>query len=108
MGSNRKSQDGSIKRIGDFKGLKTVESVEPILAEVTPESKISLVAVRSIYPAHLKYRGAVSGQGYEWMKAGDIASVRQEDVQSLLDKRIGGTGCCGAYRPDGTRLFELV
>ena len=99
MGSNRKSQDGSIKRV--------VKTAEPILAEVPSESKIKSVTVISLFPARLEYIGAISGQAYTWAKAGDTVSVDLRDVPDLLSKRIGERACCGASG-NGNKLFEVI
>lgn len=67
----------------------------------------STVLVQSLFPAHLKYVGAVSGKAYEWLKAGDVVSVDGADVADLLSKRIGAKGCCGD-NPDGNKVFALL
>jgi hypothetical protein len=64
---------------------------------------ISTVALQSLYPAHLKYIG-LSGQEYEWLKAGDVVHVLEEDAPTLLTKRHKFRGCCGV-QSDGNILF---
>jgi hypothetical protein len=85
--------------------------VNPIVAGISQESTIikktvETVAVRSIFPAHLKYIG-LSGQAYEWKEAGAVVAVHPDDVPHLLEKRIGERACCGASG-NGNRVFELV
>ena len=63
-----------------------------------------MVAIQSQFSAHLKYRG-LSGKEYEWLRAGDIAYVYEEDVAYLLTKRIGRRSCCGVVS-EGNFLFQ--
>ena len=67
---------------------------------------IKELGVQSLYDAHLKYTGAVSGKEYEWSRAGATVMVLAEDVSVLLEKRIGSRSCCGA-RQGGNKIFEL-
>lgn len=73
----------------------------------TPKTNYnSTVLIQSLYPAHLKYVGIVSGKVYEWPKSGDIVSVDSADVADLLSKRIGARGCCG--NSDGNVVFQQL
>lgn len=63
------------------------------------------VSVQSMVEARLVYTGRVSGQRYEWLRAGAIISVAAEDVSDLLSKRLGGKSCCGQ---GGNQVFQLV
>lgn len=76
-------------------------------AETPQETKINRVAIRASFPSRLKYSGAVSGEEYEWTGAGDIVMVLEEDVPTLLEKRIGERGCCGAVQ-QSNKVFEMV
>lgn len=70
-----------------------------------PQTGRIKVAIQSLFPAHLKYIGT-SGQEYEWQKAGDIVNVFEEDVPTLLSKRIGRNSCCGV-RSEGNFPFQI-
>jgi hypothetical protein len=80
----------------------------PVVDKNSQELTINEIAVRSVYPSRLKYSGAVSGKEYFWEDSGAIVMVLSEDVPSLLSKRIGNRGCCGAVNEDGNRVFELA
>jgi len=62
--------------------------------------------IQSQIDSRLLYTGKVSGQNYEWDKAGNIQDVQEEDVEELLAKRIGVRSCCGAGA--GNKVFELI
>jgi hypothetical protein len=72
-----------------------------------PKSSYNNTLIQSLFPAHLKYQGAISGKLYEWPKAGDIVAVDEADVADLLSKRIGSQGCCG-FNPQGNQVFALL
>lgn len=83
----------------------SLSSIKEAVAQNPQETTIiKTVALQSLFPAHLKYRG-LSGQEYEWQKAGDIVTVNAEDAPELLSKRIGNRGCCGV-QSDGNILFQ--
>lgn len=71
-----------------------------------PKSTIKYRNVQSLIDSHFIYSGRISGQRYEWVRAGAIVSVEESDVPYLLEKRLGGSLCCG--NRDGNRIFELV
>lgn len=79
--------------------------VPPVAQSSKPD--YNSVVIQSIFPAHLKYRGLVTGKLYEWAKAGDMVSVDSADVTDLLSKRVGAKGCCGG-NPDGNKVFQLL
>lgn len=81
----------------------------PVVAEKPQESTIvnRQVSIRSIFPAHLKYAGHISGKAYEWREAGAVVAVDSDDVPYLLERRIGERACCGASG-NGNRLFEIA
>lgn len=62
--------------------------------------------VRSLLDAHILYDGAITGEHYEWSRAGSVVSVDERDVPELLSKRLGSQGCCGTN--DSNRVFELI
>lgn len=82
-------------------------SVKSGVEELPKQDTIEVVAVVSVYPSRLKYRGSVSGKAYEWSDAGAVVMVDRRDVSYLLEKRIGNRGCCGANQ-NGNKLFELL
>lgn len=81
--------------------------VNPVVAETPAEITINETAVRSLYPSRLVYVGTASGKRYEWRDAGDTVMVLNEDVPTLLEKRIGNGGCCGAVNRNGNKVFEI-
>lgn len=62
--------------------------------------------VQSLVEARIIYTGNITGNVYEWPKAGFIVPVDSRDVPELLSKRIGSRGCCGSQ--DGNKIFELI
>jgi len=78
---------------------------ETEVVKTTPDSKIKLVRIQSLIEAHVYYAGQVSGQLYEWNKAGAIVDVDESDVPELLAKRSGKKPCCGGER---TKIFQLA
>lgn len=66
------------------------------------------IQLRSVYDAHLKITGPVTGEIYEWVRAGSVVSVNELDAPEMLTKRIGGRSCCGGSNQEGNALFELV
>jgi len=67
----------------------------------------NVTSIQSLFPAHLKYVGAVSGKVYEWERAGNIVSVDNDDVPALLAKRVGAKGCCGGNR-GGNKVLAVI
>jgi hypothetical protein len=78
--------------------------MKAIVADNLQPTKISTVALQSLYPAHLKYIG-LSGQEYQWEKAGDVVHVLEEDAPALLSKKHIHRGCCGVYS-EGNLLLQ--
>ena len=76
-----------------------------VLVRITPEVTINKVKVQSLIDAHLYYTGQVSGQLYEWNKAGAIVEVDEKDVPELLQKRLGKKTCCGS---GDNKVFQLA
>lgn len=48
-----------------------------------------------------------SGKRYVWERSGDILEVEMEDLELLLNKRLGDKACCGG-NSDGMKLFVRV
>jgi len=65
------------------------------------------VKIQSLIDSRLVYTGRISGELYEWQRAGDIIAVKEEDVPELLSKRIGERSCCGEGLL-GNRIFEEI
>lgn len=76
-----------------------------VVEENTPTVTINLVKVQSLVDAHVYYTGQISGELYEWVKAGAIVEVDERDVPELLAKRPGKKPCCGGERKP---IFELA
>lgn len=70
-------------------------------------SESSDVAVRLIIDAKMLATGYVTGNSYEWDRAGAVVNVDERDVESLLEKRQGGRQCCGGTGR-GNVVFELA
>ena len=66
---------------------------------------IKSLEVESLIDAHLFYTGQVTGQLYEWVRAGSIVGVDEQDVPELLAKRLGAKLCCGG---NDNRIFQVV
>jgi len=81
--------------------------VKRIVEETTPTVTINNnVKIQSLIDAHLYYTGRESGRQYEWMKAGAIVEVDEQDVPELLAKRLGKKTCCGNH--DRNKIFQLA
>lgn len=85
---------------------RVTEPEKPAVATTVTENTIKYVAVQSLIDAHFVYNGQVSGQRYDWLRAGSIVSVLAEDVSDLLSKRLGAKSCCGGE--DTNRIFQLA
>jgi len=93
--------DGKSKNI-----LSRSVVTETQVVKTTPDSKINTtVKIQSLIEAHVYYAGQVSGQLYEWNRAGAIVDVDERDVPELLAKRSGKKPCCGGER---TKIFQLA
>ena len=96
----------------DQQVINEIEEIERLEAEYG-ETLISTVSeetvlIRSKLPATITSRGGElpSGKVYVWEGAGSEVEVDRRDVDVLLSKRRGGSGCCGG---DGSySLFELA
>lgn len=69
--------------------------IAKVAVETVEEQVYNYIRIQSLYDAHLVYVGKVSGRQYEWVKAGDVVGVLQDDVPELLSKRVGTRSCCG-------------
>lgn len=81
-------------------------STKKAVVETASEVTIKLIKIQSLIESHIIYSGQVTGQRYEWSKAGAIVEVNELDVPELLAKRLGGSTCCG--NKGGNVIFELV
>lgn len=79
--------------------------IEPVALYTKVEQ--SKKRLQSVFSAHLKITGRTSGKLYEWAKAGDVVDVWAEDVEDLLQKRIGNSACCGGVQR-GNLLLKIV
>lgn len=80
--------------------------VEKVVFAPVKSVRYNNLRVRSMVSAFVRYHGAVTGNEYEWPRAGAEALVDERDVPNLLSKRIGNRSCCGDS--DANRIFELV
>jgi hypothetical protein len=77
-----------------------------IVGNVLTDKINTEILIESLLDAHLTYEGQISGKPYEWMTAGSITPVLEEDVPALLEKRLGGNPCCGSD-PTGNKIFQV-
>jgi hypothetical protein len=78
-----------------------------VVVEEKPQPATIRIAIRSMYPARLRYTSPSTGELYEWLDAGSVVEVVSEDVPFLLSKKLGSSGCCGV-KSDGNQLFEQL
>lgn len=77
-----------------------------VVVETILNSTINIkVKIQSLVDAHVYYTGQISGELYEWRKAGAIVDVDERDVPELLAKRPGKKPCCGGERK---QIFQLA
>lgn len=74
--------------------------------ENPPTITIKVTKIQSLIDSHLIYDGQSTGKHYEWLRAGAIVEVDEQDVPELLSKRLGGNTCCG--NRDGNLIFKVV
>ena len=81
--------------------LKDIPEIRPL------DFDTERVNVRNLWPSRIIVRNTPSGEAYDFDQAGRILSVRNIDVQHLLNFNRNGTrGCCGSS--DVKRKFEIV
>lgn len=68
-------------------------------------SNVDRANIQLKFPAQVIRSGLVSGEQYVWSEAGAIVSVLIEDVDQLLQLKIGEAGCCGG---NPNFLFERI
>ena len=104
-------QSDRIDRTGKLKYVepKTVRlpEVKVDSESVLPYNKEITVSLTSLLDARLVYTGQVTGQQYEWKKAGSVVEVNAYDSEILLAKRIGKDSCCG-NSTDGQPIFQIT
>lgn len=81
--------------------------IEPIPLYTKVEQSKRTKRLQSVFPAHLEITGRASGKLYVWLKSGDVTDVDIEDVDELLQKRVGNSTCCGGSQ-QGNRLFQVI
>lgn len=79
-----------------------------VLDRLAPKDKINLVKIQCIFPAHVIYTGAISGQRYDFPGPGSVLDVDDRDIPAMLAYRIGTTNCCGGGNVDGNRVFQVL
>ena len=81
--------------------LKNIPEIRPL------DFDTERVNVRNLWPSRIIVRNTPSGEAYNFDEAGRILSVRNIDVQYLLNFNSNGTrGCCGSSGEK--RKFEIV
>ncbi len=84
------------------------KGLQDVVAKATIEAKIESTKVQLLFPAHVVYTGAVSGQRYDFREPGSVLEVDSRDVPAMLAYRIGTTSCCGGSDPSGNVVFQTV
>lgn len=79
-----------------------------VVDKLAAKDTINYVKVQCLFPAHVKYEGAISGQLYDFPGPGSVLEVDSRDVSAMLAYRIGTTNCCGGGNIDGNRVFQLA
>lgn len=79
-----------------------------VVAKATPKVRIESVKVQCLFPAHVIYTGAISGQRYDFPGPGSVLEVDSRDVPAMLAYRIGTTSCCGGSDPTGNTVFQAI
>ena len=77
---------------------------------VKASKKLVIPAVRRLqsqHPARIKYRGKVTGEWYEWARAGSIVLVDPRDADDLLSKMRNTQPCCGSIRKPQPKFVEV-
>lgn len=79
----------------------------------TPSSEVIVsvasgpLAIRSLWPGHLRVTGEVTGRIYDWPSAGSVTAVERDDVPGVLSRNHSGRrACCGGTGE--RRYFEPV
>lgn len=84
------------------------QGLKDVVAKATTKDRINLVKVQCLFPAHVIYTGAVSGQRYDFPEPGSVLEVDSRDVPAMLAYRIGTTSCCGGSDPTGNTVFQTL
>lgn len=66
---------------------------------------VNRVDIQLKFPAQVTRIGLVSGEQYVWDGAGSVVSVLHDDVEQLLQLKIGDGACCGG---SPNFLFERI
>lgn len=82
--------------------------LKDVVAKAMSKDRIESVKVQCLFPAHVKYEGAVSGKLYDFPGPGSVLEVDSRDVPAMLAYRIGTTSCCGGSDPTGNTVFQIV
>ncbi len=78
------------------------------VAKPVVKDRIESARVQLLFPAHVIYTGAVSGQRYDFPAPGSVLEVDSRDVPAMLAYRIGTTSCCGGSDPSGNVVFQVI
>lgn len=84
--------------------LGVAKAVVTSYNSISEKPKLQLqISVKVIVPSDKTN----SGKRYVWERSGDILEVEMEDLELLLNKRLGDKACCGG-NSDGMKLFVRV
>ncbi len=88
--------------------MPKIEPEKPVVAEKPRQLRIELSKIQLLFPAHVIYTGAISGQRYDFPGPGSVLEVDSRDVPAMLAYRIGNSNCCGGGPVDGNHVFQTV
>lgn len=88
--------------------MPKTEAVKPVVDKTETKDRIESAKVQLLFPAHVIYTGAISGQRYDFLGPGSVLEVDSRDVPAMLAYRIGTTSCCGGSDPSGNTVFQTI
>ncbi len=88
--------------------MPETKAVKPVVEKTETKNRIESARVQLLFPAHVIYTGAVSGNRYDFPQPGSVLEVDSRDVPAMLAYRIGTTSCCGGSNPTGNTVFQVV
>ena len=107
-GKTRRVHKDSIVEMNKTAYEDEIEVENPTVAKTLKSDYNQSVRLMSIFPAHIKINGSVTGKPYEWVNPGDIVSVEEDDAADLLSREIGGAGGCCGSASGRSKLLEKV
>ena len=72
------------------------EIQEEVVLETPKHRVYNTINLVNLISAKVKLLGPVTGNSYEWSKAGAVLAVDEKDAPGLLSKHLGDKVCCGS------------